>query len=82
MPSPKPNESAEERKSTRRRGAALEKVLLQVAWEQLVAVGYKNFTLEAVADGARTSRPVIYRRWANRAELARTPNRSYVYDFK
>ncbi|KRB85569.1 hypothetical protein ASE00_01875 [Sphingomonas sp. Root710] len=70
MPPPKPNEAEKKTKPTRRRGAALEKVLLEVAWEQLAAVGYRNFTMEAVADGARTSRSVIYRRWASRAELA------------
>jgi AcrR family transcriptional regulator len=63
-------DETERPKLTRRRGKTLEKAMLQVAWEQLVAVGYSNFTIDAVADRSRTSRPVIYRRWPNRAELA------------
>jgi AcrR family transcriptional regulator len=35
-----------------------------------VAAGYHDFTIEAVAERARISRPVLYRRWATRAELA------------
>ncbi len=54
----------------RRRGKALERALLHAAWGRLVASGYSNFTLEAVADEAQTSRSVIHRRWSSRAELA------------
>lgn len=32
--------------------------------------GYSGFTIEAVAERAGTSRPVIYRRWEDRDELA------------
>ena len=32
-------------------------------------VGYSNFTMEAVAARAGTSKPVIYRRWPSRAQL-------------
>lgn len=32
-------------------------------------VGYQKFTIEEVAIKAKTSKPVIYRRWANREEL-------------
>lgn len=53
----------------RRRGAALEAALLQAAWDELVAVGYARFTIEGVVARAGTSRPVIYRRWANRRDL-------------
>jgi AcrR family transcriptional regulator len=56
--------------SSRRRGRALEKALLDAAWEELVAVGYSRFTIEGVAARAGTSRPVIYRRWPTRSELA------------
>ncbi len=55
---------------TRRRGAALEEALLEAAWRELVEVGYGRFTIEAVAARAGTSRPVIYRRWPDRSELA------------
>ena len=54
----------------RRRGAALDAALLEAAWDELRAVGYPAFTLDGVAARARTSRPVLARRWSNRAELA------------
>jgi AcrR family transcriptional regulator len=54
----------------RRRGAELEAALLEAAWEQLISGGYGAFTIEAVAERAQTSRPVIYRRWPDRASLA------------
>jgi AcrR family transcriptional regulator len=56
--------------SSRRRGQALEDALLDAAWNELVAVGYSRFTIEGVAARAGTSRPVIYRRWPTRPELA------------
>jgi AcrR family transcriptional regulator len=54
---------------TRRRGADLEEALLTAAWDELIEVGYENLTLESVAARARTSRPVIARRWNNRRDL-------------
>jgi AcrR family transcriptional regulator len=54
----------------RRRGAALEEALLAAAWEELAELGYARFTMEGVADRAKTSRPVLYRRWPDRWELA------------
>ena len=54
---------------TRRRGAALDAALLEAAWDELGAVGYPGFTLDGVAARAGTSRPVLARRWPNRAEL-------------
>lgn len=56
--------------SSRRRGQELADALLDAAWDELVEVGYGRFTIEAVAARARTSRPVIYRRWPNRSDLA------------
>jgi AcrR family transcriptional regulator len=53
----------------RRRGRELEEALLEAAWEALVEGGYGAFTIEAVAERAGTSRPVIYRRWPDRASL-------------
>lgn len=53
----------------RRRGATLEHALLQAAWEELVAVGYANLTMEGVADRASTSKAVLYRRWPSRPAL-------------
>ncbi|WP_217170610.1 TetR/AcrR family transcriptional regulator [Streptomyces sp. AC512_CC834] len=51
----------------RRRGKDLEDALLGAAWAELTERGYAAFTLEAVANRAGTSTPVIYRRWANKA---------------
>ncbi len=53
----------------RRRGAALEAALLTAAWEHLTEAGPAGFSLEAVAERAGTSKPVLYRRWANANEM-------------
>jgi AcrR family transcriptional regulator len=53
----------------RRRGRALEEAVLDAAWSELLDGGYASFTMEAVAARARTSRPVLYRRWPHRADL-------------
>jgi AcrR family transcriptional regulator len=57
-------------KVERRRGKALEDAVLDAAWSELHDGGYASFTMEAVAERAHTSRPVLYRRWPNRADLA------------
>lgn len=62
---------------TRRRGAELEEALLDAAWRELVEVGYGRFTIDGVATRAGTSRPVLYRRWPDRAELAMAAVRYY-----
>jgi AcrR family transcriptional regulator len=54
----------------RRRGKALEDAVLDAAWSELADGGYASFTMEAVAARAHTSRPVLYRRWPKRADLA------------
>ncbi|MFW0792528.1 TetR/AcrR family transcriptional regulator [Gordonia sp. CPCC 205515] len=54
----------------RRRGQELEDAILDAAWAQLAENGYAGFTIEAVAERAETSRPVIYRRFTDRADLA------------
>jgi AcrR family transcriptional regulator len=58
-------------KQTRRRGAELERAILDAAWEQLTAEGYEHFTIDTVAARARTSKPVLYRRWKTREDLLR-----------
>ncbi len=63
------NRSAREQAATRRRGAALEAALLNAAWDELRTTGYARLTLEAVAERAGTSRPVLARRWRSRPEL-------------
>ena len=56
---------------TRRRGAELEQAILDAAWEQLIAEGYEHFTIDTVAARARTSKPVLYRRWKTREDMLR-----------
>jgi AcrR family transcriptional regulator len=63
--------------ASRRRGAALEDALLTAAWEVLTTAGYGRFTMEAVAERARTSTPVLYRRWPDRWDLAMAAIRHY-----
>lgn len=53
----------------RRHGRQLESALLAAAWDELVEVGYARLTMESVAARARTSEPVLYRRWANKDQL-------------
>ena len=64
-------EESREPAPKRRRGAALEAALLDAAWEELTEKGYEGFTIDAVAERARTSRAVVYRRWPGKAELVR-----------
>jgi len=54
---------------TRRRGAELEASILDAAWAELTETGYARLTMENVAARAKTGKQVLYRRWANRAEL-------------
>lgn len=55
----------------RRRGAALEDAVLDAAWVEIAEHGYAAFTVDGVATRAGTSKAVLYRRWPDRAELAR-----------
>ncbi|MFI7000194.1 TetR/AcrR family transcriptional regulator [Nocardia sp. NPDC050175] len=59
----------EYRKGTRRRGEELERAIRTATLEELAAVGYQGLTMERVANRARTSKTVLYRRWPGRAEL-------------
>lgn len=54
----------------RRRGADLEQAILEAAWSELAERGYSGLTMEAVAERAGTSRPVLARRWDGAAPLA------------
>ena len=54
----------------RRRGRELEHAILGAAWDALLHGGYATFTIDAVAERAGTSRPVLYRRWKTREDLA------------
>lgn len=66
-----PERDPQERAPKRRRGKALEAALLDAAWEELTEKGYDRFTIESVAERARTSRDVIYRRWSSKADILR-----------
>ena len=57
------------RRSTRRRGAALEAALLQAAAEVLRETGYAGMTMDLVAQRAGTNKNALYRRWPSRAAL-------------
>ena len=56
---------------TRRRGAVLEQAIRQAALELLQEGGVAGVTMDSVAARARTSKPVLYRRWADRTALLR-----------
>lgn len=53
----------------RRRGKELEAAILQAVREELQEQGYSNLTMDGVAERSGTSKAVLYRRWANRAEI-------------
>ncbi|MFF0410939.1 TetR/AcrR family transcriptional regulator [Kitasatospora sp. NPDC004745] len=54
---------------SRRRGDELERAILDAVWAELADHGYDRLTMDGVAARARTSKPVLYRRWPNRAAL-------------
>ncbi|WP_053205225.1 TetR/AcrR family transcriptional regulator [Jiangella muralis] len=54
---------------TRRRGEALEAAIVDAVWAELAESGYAGLTVGAVAERARTSKAVLYRRWPGRAAL-------------
>ncbi|CAA0091807.1 putative HTH-type transcriptional regulator [Mycolicibacterium vanbaalenii] len=56
---------------TRRRGAQLEDAIRSAVLELLSDRGPEAVTMEAVAAAARTSKPVLYRRWPDRRALIR-----------
>lgn len=58
-----------ELRGRRRRGEELERAILAAAWDRLLELGYGNFTIDAVAEAAGTSRSVLYRRWPDRDAL-------------
>ncbi|RIQ20925.1 TetR/AcrR family transcriptional regulator [Jiangella rhizosphaerae] len=54
---------------TRRRGEVLEAAIAEAVWAELAESGYAGLTVGAVAERARTSKAVLYRRWPGRAGL-------------
>lgn len=59
-----------ESSGARRRGDVLNDAILTAAWDELVERGFAGLTLDNVAKRAGTSRPVLSRRWAGRADIA------------
>ncbi|MGV9247583.1 TetR/AcrR family transcriptional regulator [Streptomyces sp. NPDC003710] len=55
--------------SLRRRGAVLERAILDAALEQLSTVGWNGLTMEGVAAGAQTGKAAVYRRWSSKEDL-------------
>jgi AcrR family transcriptional regulator len=60
---------AESPVALRKRGATLERAILDAVWAELSEVGYTAFTVEGVAARARTGKASIYRRWPTKQEL-------------
>lgn len=57
-------------RQTRRRGAVLEKAILDAAWAEIAERGWSGFSVEGVAARTGTAKAVIYRRWRDRVDLA------------
>lgn len=55
----------------RRRGEALETAIRDAVVDLVIEKGTSGVTMEAVAAAAGTSKPVLYRRWPDRAALLR-----------
>ena len=54
---------------TRKRGDALVESIYEAVVKLIKEVGYPNLTFQQIAKVARTSRSVLYRRWANMFDL-------------
>jgi AcrR family transcriptional regulator len=54
---------------TRKRGDTLVESIYDAAVKIIKEVGYANLTFQQIAKAARTSRSVLYRRWANMFDL-------------
>ena len=55
--------------STRRRGATLERAILDAVLVQLNEVGFSALTMEGVAACAATGKAALYRRWPSKEHL-------------
>ncbi|MFG1683148.1 TetR/AcrR family transcriptional regulator [Nonomuraea sp. NPDC049269] len=77
MTVPSVREAAGDKRS-RRRGAELERALLQATLDELADGGYTRLTIDRVAQRAGTNKTAIYRRWPNRAALALAAYHEFV----
>jgi AcrR family transcriptional regulator len=53
----------------RRRGAVLERAILEAALDQLSTVGWGGLTMEGIAASAQTGKAAVYRRWPSKHAL-------------
>ncbi|MFF1276418.1 TetR/AcrR family transcriptional regulator [Streptomyces marokkonensis] len=67
--------------ASRRRGAVLERAILDAALEQLSTVGWNGLTMEGVAAGAQTGKAAVYRRWPSKEDLVADALRAGLPDF-
>lgn len=67
----KPDSSAVDKTAGagRPRDPRIDESILRSTAELLVAVGYSNLTMAAVAERAGTTKTALYRRWSSKAEL-------------
>ncbi|QYK62539.1 TetR/AcrR family transcriptional regulator [Paenibacillus sp. S25] len=63
------NSQNQDKLKNRRTGKELEAAILQAVREELKEQGYSNLSMNGVAERSGTSKAVLYRRWANRAEI-------------
>ncbi|MFE7276834.1 TetR/AcrR family transcriptional regulator [Streptomyces sp. NPDC057623] len=68
--------------SLRRRGAVLERAILDAALEQLSTVGWNGLTMEGVAAGAQTGKAAVYRRWPSKEDLVADALRAGLPQFE
>ena len=68
--------------ASRRRGAVLERAILEAALEQLSTVGWNGLTMEGVAAGAQTGKAAVYRRWPSKEDLVADALRAALPDFR
>jgi AcrR family transcriptional regulator len=61
--------SSVRRKKPRRRNAVLGQAIFEATMAELAQVGYRDLTMERVAERAGTGKASLYRRWPGRAEL-------------
>ncbi|KES07723.1 TetR family transcriptional regulator [Streptomyces toyocaensis] len=67
--------------ASRRRGAVLERAILDAALEQLSTVGWNGLTMEGVAAGAQTGKAAVYRRWPSKEDLVADALRAGLPNF-
>ncbi|MBT3162272.1 TetR/AcrR family transcriptional regulator [Streptomyces sp. Vc74B-19] len=67
--------------ASRRRGAVLERAILESALDQLSTVGWNGLTMEGVAAGAHTGKAAVYRRWPSKEDLVADALRTALPEF-